>query len=72
MANQRMLHPSLLTFVWGAVKGKNRGERKGGMREGTNKQGCSGRGKLQPRMPEMLDIATQENCQCDYRETLSG
>lgn len=61
-----MLHPSLLTFMWGAVKGK---KGKKGRYERRNKQTrMFWSGKLQLRMPEMLNIATQENCHRDYRE----
>lgn len=50
VANQRMLHPGLLTFMWEVVKGKER--EKGGM-GANNRDGSSG--EMQLRMLEMDD-----------------
>ena len=49
MANQRMLHPALLTFMWEAVKGK-RGKKKkkkeGGTEDGEQTGGKALVGKF--------------------------
>lgn len=55
VANQRMLHPALLTFMWEVVKGKRGRKKKRGRhgRRGTNRREGSG-GKIRVRMKAKL------------------